>query len=324
MPSTSPENYLLLPCIAKGYTNHLLSDLLPYELGKKRHSDISRGLNEYRALLNAGTQAFNALLCGNLSQFDSLVGENSCQIRAVMIFLISEFPMLDVHGKIQTLQKNIAKIDHLLGNLEKRNSASLDTAIREHDLQLELNFAEAFLISSFLLTHIRVIMPPDPENQIVRNEHTDVQKIKAFGTFGTTFARDLVKSLRSFVAKASVQFVQEVADLLAVPDSYAEMVSNKYRIEYSKFGRLECLPCFWYSLILTKYAIAIELPLVIKLSQLATDKEYKTLEETSLYYKVINGKYQAVRRSEIPSDSPTLIILGSSCRKASDFPEASI
>src|SRR5258708_1835911 len=67
-----------------------LSDLLPYDTSTKINGRLKTSLKEYSFLLTALEHAIAALEKGELEQFDALVGENACQIRAVKIVMIAQ------------------------------------------------------------------------------------------------------------------------------------------------------------------------------------------------------------------------------------------
>lgn len=323
-PKMSKSKALIAKSLGSSSKNYLLSDFLPYLLAEKIHSKLSVGLKEYRMLLIAADQSMTLYLQGNLSSFDSLVGENSCQIRSTMISLITDFPDLDIKNILDEIREKINKIDNFTSIRNKPCPQTLEDFIKKNQLHIKLNLREAFLISSFILTKVRDLLPPSPSKQIVRNERTDTKKVKKISPVGSTFARELVKKLRHFVSTASVTFVQETASLLPIPKSFINMVSEKNCVNHDKFGRLKCLPCFWYTFVLMQHSLASELPLILTINQIASDKDHKIIGELQLYFRVVNGKYELTSRNELPEDAPSLVILGSSCRKFADFPRFDI
>lgn len=309
---------LITSSLKDPFKKHLLSDFLPYNFEEKKHSKLADGLKEYKMLLIATEQALMFYFHGELSNFDSLVGENSCQIRATMLSLITKFSNIDIKNLLSEVRSKIKVINNFT---EENSSATfLKEFVEENNLHLKLNHSEAFLISSYILTQVRVILPPNPSKRIVRNESTVTRKVKEISPVGSTFARELVKKLRNFVSSASVIFIQEAADLLPIPKSFSKMVSDKYCVEYDKFGRLKCLPSFWYTFVLIQYSLALELPLLLIVNQIASDRNHEVMNEVSLYFKVDKGRYVSTSRNEFSENTPALVILGSCCRKFADFP----
>src|SRR5271157_3898330 len=72
-----------------------LHQLLPYDPATKIAKALFIGLKEYQMLLNAALEAIRYFQQGNLKKFDSLVGENACQIRAVRLALIATQRLVD-------------------------------------------------------------------------------------------------------------------------------------------------------------------------------------------------------------------------------------
>ncbi|PIS02049.1 MAG: hypothetical protein COT85_07890 [Chlamydiae bacterium CG10_big_fil_rev_8_21_14_0_10_42_34] len=298
--------------------NHSLSDLLPYDAHKKVQGHLTNGLKEYKMLLVSARDTITEFLSGNLASFDSLVGENACQIRATLLALISKYFPIEGDLLLKSILDQIKKIESIKEIPDSKQT--LGSYLRENSLELPINTKELFLIASHILTKVRVLLPPDAEKKIVRNENTNTKKIKTISPVSSTFSRELVKKLRSLVSRASVQFVQDIADILPIPEPIADMVSETYSLEHNKFGRLKCLPCFWYTLILLEYSIKFDIPIILKVKQIATDRNHEVLKELPFYFKVVQNQYQAVDLCELSPKEPALVIFASCCRKADEFP----
>ncbi len=298
-----------------------LSYLLPYDLKEKCHTKLNDGLKEYRMLLLAAEQALTSFLNDSLANFDSLVGENACQIRATLLAVIVKQKSIGTEELLEEINYLIKRIDFESQKLDssREEHSVLGVFLEQKNLHLKVNQHELFLIASYILTKVRVLLPPNPERRIVRNESTDTRKVKEISTVGSTFARELVKKLRNIVSTISVNFVQDIAELLPLPESIMDMVSDKYCVNHDKFGRLKCLPSFWYTLVLLKYSLEIELPVVLIMSQIASDKNFESVGQISIYYQVINGKYQKIAKDRLSEDTTALVILGSCCRKQAEF-----
>jgi hypothetical protein len=88
----SLKNYPL--SIADPTKRFLLSELLPYHPLEKTGTRLLAGLNEYDFLLAAAEIAIKLASQQSISNFDPLVGENACQIRALKNCLIfSKYPI---------------------------------------------------------------------------------------------------------------------------------------------------------------------------------------------------------------------------------------
>ena len=129
-----------------------LSSLLYYDLSTIKHGDIKKGLKEYRLLLTALIQSIEAFEANELEKFDSLVGENACEIRAIRVALIHSNQSINADLK-QVTSKIRKEISHLIENeinfLTSKKS-TLKEIIETRELEIHLNKDEAFLFKSFI------------------------------------------------------------------------------------------------------------------------------------------------------------------------------
>lgn len=128
--------------------NHL-SELLPYDLSTKKEKELKIGLEEYKMLLEMLFQSLQAFKQDNLEKFDSVVGENACQIRAMRILSLTkknvdlsllENRIKEIQSSIETLllPKKIAFLMH--------SKISLKDLIETGNLLISLTSDEMFLI----------------------------------------------------------------------------------------------------------------------------------------------------------------------------------
>lgn len=301
---------------------HNIVELFPKGSASKKYPNLKHRLNEYKLLLVALQESMRIYNRGELSELDSLVGENSCQIRATIMCLLSMQEPLAEASLLDELTHRIKVISDeidLCSQKPSKEEISLDEFLNDKELNLTLSKKELFLVISFILTKVRVLLPPDPSRQIVRNESTITSKIKELGAVGSTFARELVKHLRHILSIISVDFVQDSAKNLLLPKSIFETVSDKYCVEHNKFGHLKCLPCFWYTLILMKYSLEEKLPLVLCVDQMATEKDFEVVRKFSLAFKVENKQFVETSFDDLSDEAPVVTIFGCSCRRSDEF-----
>ena len=109
-----------------------LSYLLPYDANVKTFASLRTGLKEYQFLLKAFLEAVRCWRMGQFEKFDSLVGENACQIRAIWISLIASRDLLDIemsnltHLEIFTESRSLIRdkkncFSHGKGRISKSN-----------------------------------------------------------------------------------------------------------------------------------------------------------------------------------------------------------
>src|ERR1700722_152747 len=104
-----------------------LSHLLPYDTCVKKHGCLKKSLSEYQALLRAVLEAARYFQIGNLEKFDSLVGENACEIRAIWMAIIALKNSVNVSFLNDLASEALSKVDLLL------NPASIDLLMRSEE-----------------------------------------------------------------------------------------------------------------------------------------------------------------------------------------------
>lgn len=252
---------------------NFLSELLPYEPSSKTNGSLKTGFKEYSLLLEATKQAISALGNGDLEQFDAVVGENACQIRAVKIAMA--FPdylktIILKQTQIEAAQKKIQKISESLGPLMK-SGVSFQTLLQKQGLDIALTTDELFLVETFLLSTAKTVNVSKATSPLCRNEVADPKKLKQFEkSVSTSFTENLVKKTRQLLSAASVDFVREQARSLN--DRQLEiMCSERFTIRYNSWP---CVPMFWTYKTLLLATQDIGIPLIVCAKFLAKDMEY--------------------------------------------------
>lgn len=288
---------------------HVLSDLLPYDLGVKTHSRLIDGLKEYLLLLVAAEESINSLTLGRLKDFDPLVGENACQIRAVRLALIVKNDLINVDQLSQAVKKVKNNVVNLLNNpaMVLSSGISLEEALKSKELKVSVNESEIFVIMSYMLTKVKVLLPPSSDRPLTKNEHTDTKKIKEISEVGSMFAGNFVKSLREQMSATSVRFVQELAKDMFLSEPISQLLSDRYLVEHRK---LHCLPCFATARVLMHQALRNHIPIVMFAEQRAKDQNYKVIEKAVLFFQPTSEGYVEVEYSSMNPLSPSLYFLG--------------
>lgn len=258
-----------------------LSNLLPYDPKVKTQDRLRHGLNEYQLILLATEQAMHHAQNKNIAAFDCLVGENSCQIRALktaFIFTNFHIQVKFILERINSIKADLILLTPTIPHLQ-RHGASLQDIL--DDLDLELCENALYLVKTYLLAQVKMLRV-NCENSMIKQEYTDEKQIQKMGNVGITFAENITKKLRQNLAQESVAFVQGFADTLFLPDPMIEAISDKYVIMHNK---LPCLPSYWSLMLVFMYAIKSDIPLIIRARQVDKDQGNKIISETTLYYK---------------------------------------
>ncbi|HLG23688.1 MAG TPA: hypothetical protein VI564_02030, partial [Candidatus Nanoarchaeia archaeon] len=261
-----------------------LSDLLPYDTASKTGIRLKDGLNEFLVLLTASEAAIEAFLNGNLHNFDPLVGENACQIRAIKIALIALDPPKDIPKYLQSFKRAKEKIEKFIQNVE--DFSNIEMSLKSYLFNENVDFALSddlfFLIKSFILTRTKIVLPFYKDNMpLVENAYTDSKKIKEIGKVGSSFSGELVKKARKRLSKSSAKFVQELAHNLDSSDSAKKYTTDQFAISHNG---LKCLPYYWLTRVLMIKALNSAIPIVMIAQQIAKDQAYRKVENTIICF----------------------------------------
>jgi hypothetical protein len=295
-----------------------LSQLLPYEPSSK--SWIKDGLKEYLVLLVAAEQTVLSLHREELKNFDPLVGENACQIRALKLALVISECSFDLERLSRDVRAAKLRAEQLLMS-ETIEASSLGDVLVHHDLEVSINENEAFLIKAFLLSSVKTSKSTKEEMPLVKSEYTDTKKIKELGPVGSMFADNLVKKLRRKLAAISVKFVQKIGKNLSCFKDSLHMVSDEFIMNHKG---LDTLPCYWTAQVLMRQAMEKQIPIVLIAEQKAKDHNYATIRKTALFFESTEEGYEQVSTSSFDPSKPALILLGTTCRNFNDLPEHDI
>jgi hypothetical protein len=304
-----------------------LSELLPYDPSIKVNGSLRTSLKEYSLLLVAMEKVMAALQCGDFEQFDAVVGENACEIRAAKIAM-SVLKYLEAVPSIQAqIKRAKQKIEVLSQSLEllMKKGVSLHALLKEEELDVSLTEDELFLIESFLLSVAKTVKPPKEETPLCRNDAADPKKLKEFGKdVSTSFVDDLVRKTRQLLSAASVAFVQAQAQLLG-DEQLKRMCSQEFVVNHNSWL---CIPMFWTYKTLLLAAQKKGIPLVFYVKFLAQDKGFEVVdEECLLLQSAFDGRSSLAYEEVIPCRRDlakvAIIVQGAVCANGDRLPSKS-
>lgn len=221
-----------------------LSELLPYDPSIKFNGSLKASLTEYNLLLTGMQKAIAAFREGDLEQFDALVGENACQIRAVKIAMLYSSAMEGLESTLTAIESAMLKVEEFSKLINKLMSKgiSLSQLLRESDLEVCLTQDEFFLLESFLLTLAKTVKSAKPFAPLCMNEAINPKKLQLLEPqASSSFTESLVRKVRQRLSAASVVFVQEQAKLIA-DTKLVEMSTGNFILNYKSWS---CIPMFW-------------------------------------------------------------------------------
>ena len=287
-----------------------LSQLLPYDTGIKKHGSLQTGLKEYQSLLRAFLEANDALQKGELEKFDSLVGENACEIRAVWMATNFSKCTANINTLIDHTTAALSRIDTLLSPKQIAHlmnaKASLKTLLEREALDIPLSREEMFMIQSYLLCELKSFK--DSHSPLLILEVAEPKKFTRFGDISINFARNLLSKLRRSLATASVQFIRDVASTTQDP-ALIKMVSERYTVEQNT---LPCTPMFWTYKTVFHAAQEKGIPLVIHVKFLQKNSDgYTIIDEERLFFKCTpDGSYYHTEPTSTELDLPAWVVQG--------------
>src|SRR5581483_11688897 len=289
-----------------------LSNLLPYDANLKKHGCLKKGLKEYQSLLKALLEAAYHFEAGDLEKFDSLVGENACEIRALWVAAIELNDTIDAEDLRDRVSLALKTVDSLLvpSSIDTlmRNDVSLKDLIEKQGFDILLTIEELFLIQSFILTEMKLVM--DSEKQmcsLYRVETSDPKKLCRFGDVSISFTRGLISKVRRMLATASVQFVRSLAYRFQ-DQTLIRMVSDEFTVLHNT---LPCIPMFWTYKAVLQAAKEEGIPLVIHAKFIEKNSDaYVVVSEDYMVFQVKNGEFVEMDSKHMDRNRPAFVIQG--------------
>lgn len=286
-----------------------LSQILPYETAAKKNGEIRTGLKEYQALLRASLAAIKAFQELNLEQFDSLVGENACQIRTVWIATLASNTGDNLNKLNDQISLSLNKINALLEPKKidslMCNEKNLKMIFEEENLDISLTSTEMFLIQCYLLSEMKTVKLDNQKLiSIFIVDIADPKKFKRFGDVSTSFADNLLSRLRKMLAISSVEFVRNHAHGIL-----RKMVASAFIFEKNT---LPCLPMFWTYKTVLKVAESANIPFILHAKFLTKESDgFKVIDEAFLFFKnTKNGPYEHMLPSTFDLNRPACVVQG--------------
>lgn len=291
----------------------LLSSLFPYDPSSKKNGSLLTGIKEYQMLVRACLQAYALWEQKDLEKFDSLVGENACQIRAVWIALHASRSSRFFSSIIEKVHLISNKLEDLLlpSTISRlmHTEISLKQVLENEGLEITLDLEEVFLLASFLLSLMKDVKEESLQlSSLYRKEIADPKKAVQLGEVSGSFAKNLLSKLRQTLSTLSVEFVQKTS--FALQDAQLiQKFSNEFVIEQNA---LSCIPMFWTYKTVLNAAIQDEIPIILHAKFLnKTEQGFDLIDEYKLcFIPDAFGTYVQVEPSNIDLSKAACVIQG--------------
>lgn len=295
---------------------HCLSDFFYSNIADKSYINLKKGLQEYRFFLSALYSALNHLENKDLKNFDALVGENACQIRAIKIALIASENQTDfclMKEQIELLQNKIRTLlSEKTINQLMSSGISLATLLTEQELDIELTSDLSFALLSHLLSIAKNAQSELSSPFCIRDK-SDPKKLKQLDSeVSSKFANSVVRRARRLLSEASVQFIRETA-WNSGNMHLIRMLSKEFTYEFNSWPST---PMFWTYKALLKNALDKNIPLIILAKFIEqSDKKYVIRDQQILFFKPhLDSKNELVYQQAIPNKedlkNPSLVVQG--------------
>jgi len=204
--------------VAMGYSKmKSLSELFYYDPSSKNRAALKKGLEEYRFLLLVSIEAINSLKNGDLEQFDALVGENACQIRAIKIAIIASGDLSYLDDLSQRLASSLKSTDQLLANTSinslMHSGVSLEEVIDRYKLDVQICGDAMFCIQAYVLAEMKeCLFDTTFSISLCKEEKSVPRKLCSLApNVSSSFMKYFASRLRKLLSESSVFFVKETA-----------------------------------------------------------------------------------------------------------------
>ncbi|MBI3508795.1 MAG: hypothetical protein HY069_04110 [Chlamydiia bacterium] len=280
-----------------------LSVLLPYAPQERAGKQLGKSLDEYRFILHVARDALGHLVAGRLEQFDALVGENACQIRAIKIASMASRDLSPMQALIEKIDSVLLKIPTL--SLSAHKTLTLQQLIEANDLDISCSVDVLFAVASYILYVMTDFVHPEKMQTLtIQSKKSNYKLLDVPAvTVTNTFKDFLAKKTKQFLSAASVQFVHETA--AAVGGSQLQEILQSNVRDHNSW---KCVPMFRACQALLSFAQKEKIPLVLRVKFIQNEADgYKYVEEDGLYFTSDGTQYVC---SDQPPQSAACTIQG--------------
>lgn len=275
-----------------------LSELTPRKIEDMK--DTRKALIEYSLLLQGLIKTIEALEAGKLDKFDALVGENQCQIRALIVYF-SYKPCLEsiIHSK-EGVRNALDNVEMLL-TLPIKNSCVFKSFLESKNLEIHLTGTEALFVELYLLTVIKD--QTGNVSQPLRLQELAPDACKKL-EITKKFTEILVKKFCKDVSAISSPLLRSLAFEFGDTASL-EMLAEEYTLSIE--GRF-CPPSFWTIKLMLLAALCNKIGIVLWFKQKSESSEI-IKKDVCIYYESNLSKTSLIAKSPFLKDAKSPIIV---------------
>jgi hypothetical protein len=263
----------------------------------KQPSELKKNCEQYKCLVKLVMAALEKLKTQELQYFDPLVGENACEIRAVMFADLAQNAsiaqnitthLLELKNKIEKLEAFTKVIP-----LQKMSFAKM-LENQGCEVTLPKIFVAATLAHVLTVTKVSRI-----EFVLNKSESCLEMRVREKTKFNLTipgenveeaFAKKIDKTARKILSQYSVEYVQAVAKELPLNEKIEDQRKCIATAHQDGNGRLT-IPCFAYMDLLLRHSLLRRIPILLKVSSV-DPQSLKPGKAISFFYEVKNAAYE--------------------------------
>jgi hypothetical protein len=214
-----------------------ISNLLFLKNKVENHKDATEAYKKFKLLIALTEEAFSHFLEGKLSNFDALVGENACELRAAYLMDLVD------QGKTfqESLKATLLKVQELKNktiNLQDpANFVEIGKFYQQNGIDFELTKDQQFLIQSYILTKTKV----SEKNR----DKSDPSLLCAMVEVGSKFSKNLVSETQKAVSKVSVAYIQSEAKKISISEPQKMLTAFTADEMVMKNEGKMALPCYF-------------------------------------------------------------------------------
>lgn len=216
--SSVAEVLLSKTCIDKTVSfNGSLKVINPYSVDREEESSEKEMSTLARLVLNTALRTIKALQSGKYTQFDALVGDFSCQLRAFQVYDLVLLKQLQEEAKnlSSALDASLKDLRERPGKISKNAAGTLSSGefFKQKVQAIKVSEEMAFLMRAHLLTVTKV----NTLKQGIEVEFTDISRLAQLSPkIDSEISRNIVDRTQSRMSQESILAIQQEAQLVSL------------------------------------------------------------------------------------------------------------
>jgi hypothetical protein len=288
----------------------------------RNNDDKLSVLSQLSCIATMASGGIEALFKGNLDQFDALVGENACQLRATQIYDLAtrvvhdgalKSKLIEERAKVEQILKKIAELER--EPAAKMKLTSLHDFVTQNELDTELSEEAALLTRCFLLT---VGKKMTPKGATFKEEVDETVLTKRF-SFSKGAAKNILKAAQEKLAEKSVAYLQ--AEAARIDECEPKLLPDLVGPSFIKLDaqKRKVAPCLFGIAVILRRAMEKGEPILLTLRLAKGEKGLEKVQEVEhLLFEPEGSEFVLSSLETADLTKPALIIEGNALYPADD------